>query len=165
MRLLRLIILILPLLLAACGGYSFGEGDTSVLPPDHRTLAVGEVTNPTTLSWIEPRIRSLLRDELHNRGTITWSDTKAGADAVIDITVEQYNRPTAVTGTNDQTLRSVAIFRFRAVIRSAMDDSVLWESSTISQNWPFFSGDEKNADLEVTRLGIRRLADLMTQNY
>jgi len=165
MRLLRHMILILPLLLAACGGYSFGEGSTSVLPPDYRTLAVSEVTNPTTLSWIEPRVRSLLRDELNNRGTITWSDTKSKADSTIEIIVDQYNRPTAVTGVNDQTLRSVAIFRFHAVIRSTTDDSVLWESGSINQTWPFFSGQEQEADMQVTQLGIRRLADLMTQNY
>jgi len=142
-----------------------GEGDTSVLEPQYRTIAISGVTNPTTISWLEPRLRKLLRDELNNRGTITWVDDQSKADATIAITIKRYNRPTAVTGTKEETLRSVAIFTFEADISSTTDDSLIWQSGTISQNWPFFSGDENEADMEVTRLGIRRLADLMTQNY
>ncbi|MCJ2165963.1 MULTISPECIES: LPS assembly lipoprotein LptE [unclassified Pseudodesulfovibrio] len=162
---LRYFTLFILLMLAGCGGYSFGEGDISVLAPEYRTIAVGKISNPTTLSWLEPRVRKLLRDELNNRGSITWVDTKAGADAVISIDIQRYNRPTAVAGEYDETLRSVAIFQFEATIRSTTDDSVLWRSSLINQDWPFFTGDEEEADMEVTRLGIRRLADQMSQNY
>lgn len=165
MKSIQYIVLMLPLMLAACGGYSFGEANTSVLTPEYRTIAISGVTNPTTLSWLEPRIRKLLRDELNNRGTITWVDNQSKADSVIQITIKRYNRPTAVTGAKEETLRSVANFVFEADIRSTTDDSLLWQSGTISQDWPFFSGDETEADMEVTRLGIRRLADRMTQNY
>ncbi|WP_319541904.1 LPS assembly lipoprotein LptE [uncultured Pseudodesulfovibrio sp.] len=165
MKSLRYSAIFLILILTGCSGYTLGEGGVSVLPPEYRTLAIREITNPTTLSWIEPRIRKLLRDELNNRGTITWVDTQAQADSVISIDIRRYYRPTAVSGGSDETLRSVAVFTFNATIRSTTDDSVLWQSGTISQNWPFFTGDEANADAEVTRLGIRRLADRMTQNY
>ena len=162
---LKYIALFFLLALTGCSGYSFGEGNSSVLPPEYRTLAIREVTNPTTLPWMEPRIRKLLRDELNNRGTITWVDDQSNADSVISIKVIKFNRPTAVTGDSDQTLRSQAVFEFRATIRSTIDDTVLWESGTIYQTWPFFTGDEIKADAEVTKLGIRRLADYMTQNY
>ena len=165
MKSLRYIVILLPLMLAACGGYGFGEGNSSVLAPEYRTLAISGVTNPTTLSWLEPRIRKVLRDELTNRGTITWVDDQNKADATITITIKRYNRPTAVSGSSDETLRSVANFEFEAAIRSATDDSLLWQSGTISQTWPFFTGGENEADMEVTRLGIQRLADLMTENY
>jgi len=165
MNSLRYSTLFLILILTGCSGYSFGESGTSVLPPEYRTLAIREITNPTTLSWMEPRIRKLLRDELNNRGTITWIDSQDRADSVISIEIIRYYRPTAVSGGSDETLRSVAIFNFKATIRSTTNDSVLWQSGEISQDWPFFTGDEAEADAEVTRLGIRRLADRMTQNY
>jgi hypothetical protein len=165
MKAFQYITVILPLLLAACGGYSFGEGNNSVLAPEYRTLAISGVSNPTTLSWLEPRIRKVLRDELTNRGSILWVDDQGKADATIFITINRYNRPTVVSGSSDQTLRSVASFQFQAVIRSTIDDSVLWESGSISQDWPFYTGGEEEADLEVTRLGVRRLADLMSENY
>ncbi|NDV20392.1 hypothetical protein GO013_13330 [Pseudodesulfovibrio sp. JC047] len=165
MTCLRYYALFFILILTGCSGYSFGEGGTSVLPPEYRTLAVREISNPTTLSWLEPRLRKLLRDELNNRGTITWVDTQNSADSVISIKITRYNRPTAVAGGDDETLRSVASFSFEATIYATIDDSVLWRSGEISQTWPFFTGDEAQADAEVTRLGIRRLADRMTQNY
>jgi outer membrane lipopolysaccharide assembly protein LptE/RlpB len=155
-----------PLLVLLTGcGYSFGEGDASVLPPQYRTVAVEEVNNPTTLAWLEPRLRRLLRDELHNRGTLAWADDKAGADALITLDIERYYRPTAVEGADDRTLLSEAIFVFSATIRSATDDSVLWRSGRITENWPYDYGSGQEADKEVTRRGIQILADRMTQDY
>lgn len=164
MKSLVYIVVLLPLLLAGCG-YGFGESGQSVLEPQYRTLAISGVDNPTTLSWLEPRIRKLLRDELTNRGTVTWTDNRKSADALIEIKINKYYRPTAVEGVGDETLRSSAIFVFSATITSNTDDSVIWSSGSISQDWPFFSGQEAEADEEVTRLGIRRLADKMSQNY
>lgn len=165
MKPLRYISILLMLALAGCSGYSFGEGDVTVLPPEYRTLAIEEVVNPTTLSWIEPRLRKLLRDELNRRGTITWTDDINKADALITLKVIKYNRPTAVSDSSGETLRSDAIFTYQAEISSAGTGAVLWNSGRMTQTWPFFTGDEEKADEEVTLLGIRRLADKMTQNY
>ena len=157
-------LLLLPLLLAGCG-YSFGESGQSVLAEQYRTLAISGVENPTTMSWLEPRLRKLLRDELTKRGTIKWVDEKKDADALINIRILRYNRPTAVAGSKDETLQSVASFEFETTIKSATDGSILWTSGRIAQDWPFFSGQETEADKEVTQLGIRRLADRMSQDY
>ena len=164
MKSLRYIIFLLPLMLAACG-YGFGESGQSVLEPQYRTLAISEVENPTTLSWLEPRLRKLLKDEFTNRGTVKWTDDQGAADALIKITITKYYRPTAVEGASEETLRSSANFVFEATITSTTDDIVIWRSGSIGQSWPFFSGQETEADAEVTRLGVRRLADKMSQNY
>ncbi len=164
MQSLRYIVLLLPLLLAACG-YSFGEQGQSVLKQEYRVLAIDGVENPTLQSWLEPRLRKLLKDELTNRGTIQWTDDRSKADALIFIKINKYYRPTAVSGASGETLRSSAIFDFEAKITSTTDDSVIWSSGKMSQTWPFFTGQEIEADEEVTLLGIRRLADRMSQNY
>lgn len=158
------LLLLLSLLLAACG-YSFGESGQSVLPEQYRTLAVSRVENPTTMSWLEPRLRKLLRDELTRRGSVKWVDERKDAEALISIRVIRYNRPTSVAGQGDVTLQSVASFVFEATIKSNVDGSTLWNSGKMSQSWPFFSGQETEADEEVTLLGIRRLADRMAQDY
>ena len=162
---LRYFALFLLFALAGCSGYTMGEGGSSVLAPEYRTIAIDEVHNPTTLSWLEPEVRKLLRDELNNRGTITWTDDRARADALISITILRYNRATSVAGESDETLRSTADFQFEAEIHSTRTGEVLWRSGRMGQSWPFFTGDEAEADAQVTRLGIRRLADRMTQNY
>ncbi|QJB55438.1 LPS assembly lipoprotein LptE [Pseudodesulfovibrio sp. zrk46] len=164
MKSLRYIALLLPLLLAACG-YGFGEQNHFVLKPEYRKLAIAGVQNPTTLTWLEPRIRKLLKDEFTNRGEVTWTDNRHEADAWISIRIIKYYRPTTVSGSSDETLQSSAIFDFEATVKSATDDSVLWSSGKISQSWPFYSGEEADADAEVTKLGIRRLADKMSQGY
>lgn len=163
-RLLPCCGLLLLLLLTGCG-YSMGESDQSVLPAQYRTLAVAGVDNPTTMTWLEPRLRKLLRDELTRRGTVKWVDNRANADALISIRIIRYNRPTSVSGSSDETLQSVASFEFEASVKSTLDGSTLWNSGRITQSWPFFSGQETEADEEVTLLGIRRLADRMAQNY
>jgi hypothetical protein len=155
--------LLLLLLLAGCG-YSFG-GSGSVLPEEYRTLAISGVENPTTLTWLEPRLRKLLRDELTRRGSIKWVDDRKDAEALISIRIIRYNRPTSVAGQGDVTLQSTASIQFEATIKSNIDGSVLWSSGEITQDWPFFSGQEAEADQEVTRLAIRRLADRMAQDY
>ena len=152
-------------LVTGCSGYHFGEGGTSVLAPEYRTIAIKEVHNPTTLSWLEPEVRKLLRDELNRRGTITWTEDRSKADALISINIIRYNRPTAVAGESDETLQAEAVFEFEADISSIRSGKVVWRSGRMAQSWPFFTGDEAEADAEVTRLGIRRLADRMTQNY
>ncbi len=152
------------MILSACG-YSMGESQYSVLEPQYRTLAISGVDNPTTQTWLEPLIRKFLRDELTRRGTIAWTDDTKKADALIQITIERFNRPTSLEGKGDETLRSSANFKFRASVKSTVDDKTLWNSGTISQSWPFYSGQENIADEEVVRLGIRRLADRMSENY
>lgn len=162
---LKYIALTLTLLMMGCSGYSFGEEGTSVLPPGDRTVAVEKITNPSTLSWMEPRLRSLLRDELNNRNTITWVDSPSKADATITINVLSYNRPTAVSGAKEETLRSVASISLKATVRSTITNEIIWTSGTLSQDWPFFTGGETEADMEVTQQIIRQLANHMTQNY
>jgi len=152
------------LLLGGCG-YSFGESGQSVLDEHHRTLAIETIDNPTTMSWLEPRLRKLLRDELTRRGTVVWTDRKADADSLLTFVIYRYSRPTSVSGSSDETLQSVASIEFEGVIKSATDGSELWRSGRMNQDWPFFSGQESEADMEVTMLAVRRLADRMAQNY
>ncbi|MEF2231206.1 MAG: LPS assembly lipoprotein LptE [Pseudodesulfovibrio sp.] len=157
--------LLLALLLLGGCGYSFGESGQSVLDEHHRTLAIAGIDNPTTMSWLEPRLRKLLRDELTRRGTVTWVDEQRDADALLTITIYRYSRPTSVTGSSDETLQSVASIELEGAIKSATDGSELWRSGRFVQDWPFFSGQESEADMEVTMLAVRRLADRMAQNY
>ena len=163
-KLLPIIALLGLLVLSACG-YSMGEADHSVLAPQYRTLAVSGVDNPSTQTWLEPMVRKLLRDELTRRGVIKWTDDTAKADALIHITIERYSRPTSLEGGNNETLRSSASIKLHATITSAIDGKELWSSGSISESWSFYSGQESQADEEVTRLVIRRLADRMSENY
>lgn len=163
MKNLRYILLMLPLLLAACG-YGFGD-KSSVLEERYHKVAIGRITNPTTLSWIEPRMRALLRDEFTRRGLVSWEDNRKNAEAVMNVTITTFTRPTTVESGTGETLQSSTYIVLHSEIKSTTDGSTLWASGDISQDYPFFSGQEAEADMEVTRLVVRRLADKMSQNY
>lgn len=157
-------LLLLALLFLFGCGYGFPTGEHASLPEQYRSLAISEVEHPTTFPWMEARLRSLLRDELNRRNWVTWED-KNKAKAWIKMHVEKYSRKAAVTGTDDETLRSSASITLRAVIVSRGTGQVLWNSGTVSTDWPFYTGEEEEADEEVTRRAIEILADRLSQNY
>lgn len=162
---IALLCLLAGLQLAACGGYQFGsESGTAVLEPKFRDLAIAGVENPTTYTWLGPRLRSLVRDELTRRNVVRWTD-KAKASAHLYLEVKRYNRKAAVSGALDQTLKLEAGLTMRARVFSAMDGSVLWDSQEISIARSYFQGEEQAADDLVTDLAVRALADRMTEKY
>lgn len=168
----------LSLLLAAawtlCGcGYTFtGQGTllgpdpdaVSRLDPAFRTMALVRVENPTIEPWIEPRLRSLIRDEFTRRRYVTWTD-KDKATSLLTVVIKKFMRSTAVAGQQDQSLKLSTGLTLIFRVQRASDGAILWDSGEQSQIESFFPGDSEGADLRVTDLAVRRMADLMTENY
>lgn len=166
---------ILPLLLAlaallgGCGyrftGQSYADDENvSVLAPQYRDLAVARIENPTVEPWLEPRLRSLLRDELTRRRLAHWVE-RSRATALITVHVKQYTRSTALAGQQDQSLKLSTSITYSVRVRRAGDNLMLWDSGEQTQTESYYPGDADGADMRVTDLAVRRLADLMTQGY
>ncbi|MDD4951634.1 MAG: LPS assembly lipoprotein LptE [Desulfovibrionaceae bacterium] len=151
------------LLCLSCGYHLAGEGPL-VLDKEHRELFIAEVANPTTETWLGPRLRSLLRDELTRRGQIRWVD-RGRASALVKLEVTKFSRGSAVYGVEEQTLRYEVELRFRARIVSAVDNTLLWDSGEITQTEPYFGNEQTAADNTVTEQAVRRLAERMSENY
>lgn len=141
--------------LAGCG-YGFNYGDT-VLPKDSNTLAIAEVVNPTTYSWLEHRLRSVVRDEVIRKGVAKWTSVE-DAEYLLYLNIEKYTRQTAVSGAKDQTLQSTASIFVEGVIRSADEREIIWRSGLIGKGWRFEKGHDK-ADNIVTDLVARELVN------
>lgn len=154
---------ILLLFLTGCG-YGFPSGESTSLPPEYRTLAINKVNHPTTFPWMEARLRSLLRDELNRRSWATWTD-KDKAQAWINVEVTKYVRKASVTGDRDETLRSTASITLQATVVARGTGDLLWSSGSISTDWPFYIGDEEEADNEVTARAIQILVERLSRNY
>lgn len=153
-------------LLCSCGYSMNPESGPVVLNQDQRKVAIGTIDNPTQYTWLNAKIRSVLRDELTRRGWVTWVD-KGEADALIDIEITHYHHDTDVTGDDEKTLRRAVTFTFEARILSALDNTTIWESKKISVNERYFSGEQEKAmaDHRAAELGVRALVDRMSQNY
>jgi hypothetical protein len=160
--------------LTLCGcGYTFtGQGTLSGPDPDavsrldpaFRTMALVRVENPTTEAWLEPRLRSLIRDEFTRRRFVTWVD-KDKATSLLTVTIKKFMRSTVVAGQQDQSVKLstglIMVFR----VQRASDGALLWNSGEQSQKESFFPGDSDGADLRITDQAVRRMADLLTENY
>lgn len=157
------------LVLGGCG-YKFtgssiaDEESVNVLPRHYRDLAIARIENPTVEPWLEPRLRSLIRDEFTRRRLANWVE-RSKATALITVHIKQYTRSTALSGQQDQSLKLSAGIVFTVRIRRAGDNLVLWESGEQTQSESFFPGDADGADMRLTDLAVRRIADLMTQGY
>ncbi len=158
--------------LALCGcGYHFtgtapadGSEQASRLAPELRQMTLVRVDNPTTEAWIEPRLRSLIRDEFNRRRLVTWTD-KTKATSLLTITIKTFTRSTALAGQSDQSVKLSTGITVVFKVTRATDGSTIWNSGEQTQTESYYPGDAEGADMRVTDLLVRRMADLMTENY
>ncbi|PKN07429.1 MAG: hypothetical protein CVU73_11715 [Deltaproteobacteria bacterium HGW-Deltaproteobacteria-8] len=166
------LVLAAALSLSGCGYTFTGQGTlmgpdpdaVSRLDPAFRHMAIARVENPTIEPWIEPRLRSLIRDEFTRRRFVTWVD-KDKATSLLTVTIKKFMRSTVVAGQQDQSVKLSTGLTMIFRVQRAGDGAVLWDSGEQSQTESFFPGDSDGADLRVTDLAVRRMADLMTENY
>lgn len=164
MPLIRAFLLLPLLLLLVSCGYNFADGQTASLPPEFRKLFIDRVENPAPESWLEPRIRSLLRDELSRRPWATWTDRK-DATALVRIDIQSYHRQTKVTGEDDVSLQYEVSIKLSGTVVDNLSGRVIWSSGSISEEWPYEAGNDEIADNKVTELAIRRFVDRMSNNF
>lgn len=158
--------------LGGCGYTFTGQGTVlgpdpdavSRLDPAFRSMALVRVENPTIEPWLESRLRSLIRDEFTRRRFVTWTD-KDKATSLLTVVIKKYTRSTAVAGQQDQSLKLATGLTLIFRVHRASDGAVLWDSGEQGQSESYFPGESESADLRITDLAVRRMADLLTQNY
>ncbi|MEF2145722.1 MAG: DUF4136 domain-containing protein [Desulfovibrionaceae bacterium] len=159
------LVLLLCFGLAACG-YGFasrGPVNKAVAEQAHN-LYMDEVVNPTLEAWLGPRLRSVLRDELHRRGWTNWTERNE-ADALVKVVVEHYSRSTKVSDEKEETLRSQASIKLYMTLVSRTTGQIIWHSGMISVGESYFGSSPVEADKAVTELAVRRLVDRLSQGY
>jgi outer membrane lipopolysaccharide assembly protein LptE/RlpB len=165
--LLSVSIFSLATLFLACG-YHVRSSAPIVLPENICSLYVEKVTNPSTESWLEPYLRSSLRDEFTRRGQIQWVD-KHQAKGILEILISTWRSSTLLEDADDQTVKSEALMRFKARIYRHKDHTLLWESNLIEVRESYSSGmyerGGQKAEHRVIDLGMERLADQLSQNF
>lgn len=151
--------------LAAGCGYSIGTSAPAVLPKGHRSLAINKVDNPTTEVWLEPRLRSKLRDELAGRGLAVWSDPSK-AESLLNVRIIRLTKGAAVKDKRDKTLKYEVEIRLEGKLVNAKDRTPLWESGAIMISEFYYSDSDRGSaeDMAVT-MAVRELADRMGQAF
>lgn len=169
--------LCIALFLPACG-YQLTARAPIQLPDDSTRLYLNKVTNPTTETWLEPMLRSSLRDELTRRGNVTWVDREQ-AEATVNIDVRSYSTSDALKGRDDVTLKSSASIHMVVTFYSAKTNALIWTSGpvTASESYRGSGGTRSstgelqynNAKREATQnaidLAVRMVADNLGQKF
>ncbi len=160
-RLLALMILVF--IVSGCG-YHNSATQPNRLPEAFREIAFGKVENPTLERWLEPELRSRIRDEITRRGQLTWVE-RSKAEALINLRIVSLENSSDVRGDKDKTLKYEETLRVRMRITDASDGRTIWNSGTVEVSESYMPGDEDSNELLVVKLMARRLVDRLNQAY
>lgn len=164
-------------MMSACG-YELTANSPIVLPQDSTKLFLSKVTNPTTETWLEPMIRTSLRDELTRRGNVVWvSQTEAQATVTVD--VRSYSTADAVKGRDDVTVKSEARIQLEVSFFDARTNALIWTSGPVMATESYRTSAEARANAghylrpagkrEATQnavdLAMRMVADRLGQKF
>lgn len=170
-------VLCIALSLPACG-YELTARAPIQLPQDSTRLYLDKVTNPTTETWIEPMLRSSLRDELTRRGNVTWVD-RDEAEATVNIDVRSYSTADSLKGRDDVTLKSAATIQMVVTFFSTKTNALIWTSGPIMASESYRGSSEtlsstgtlqstsgkREATQEAIDLAVRKVADQLGQKF
>ena len=170
-------VLCIALSLPACG-YQLTARAPIQLPQDSTRLYLDKVTNPTTETWIEPMLRSSLRDELTRRGNVTWV-SRDEAEATVNIDVRSYSTSDSLKGRDDVTLKSAASIQMVVTFFSTKTNALIWTSGPILASESFRGASEiqsssgtlqstsakREATQEAVDLAVRKVADQLGQKF
>ncbi|MFN2342969.1 MAG: LPS assembly lipoprotein LptE [Desulfonatronovibrio sp.] len=137
---------IIPFLFIACTflascGYNFAGSSPINMPEDKRHLFISQLINPTQEAWLEPYLRSNLRDEFTRRGQVNWVSLDQ-AEALMQIEVIQFRTSDSQTGAKDRTVRSTVTLNMDVKIVSASTGEVIWSSGSVTGSSSFFLQNE-----------------------
>ncbi|WP_320170956.1 LPS assembly lipoprotein LptE [Maridesulfovibrio sp.] len=158
-----LFLLCLLFCITACGYHNSASAPNRLGEKFHE-IAVAKVENPTLERWLEPKIRSMLHDEIIRRGQLVWAD-RSKAEALISIKIISISSGSRILGDNDATLKYDKSLKVQMKVTDAADGTMIWNSGPVEVTESYYSGQEDAANELVTELLVRKLVDRMSQAY
>lgn len=170
-------VLCIALLLPSCG-YQLTANAPIDLPQSSTRLFLNKVTNPTTETWMEPMLRSTLRDELTRRGNVTWVGQDE-AEATVNVEVRSFSTSDSLKGRDDVTLKSEALIQMEVSFFSTKTNALIWTSGPIvaSESYRKMSeGQSSSGNLQSSSAkreaaqgaideAVRMVADRLAQKF
>jgi len=149
-------------------GYQLSASAPIALPEGMSALYLEGVSNPTTQSWLEPSLRSALRDEFTRRGQVSWVD-RQDADGLLKIDILSYTSGTKLENALEETVRSQVVLRLQATISRGSDQTMAWSSGRVSARESFSGAEDgpeaRDAEQRVVALAVEKLADTLGQEF
>lgn len=152
--------------LAACG-YKPAGRSTINMPENVRSLYLQKITNPSTLPWIEPRLRTALREELTQRGQVLWVKQHE-AQGLMQVEILSFSTSSKVKGSKQETLRSEITLKLTARIFNPEDHTLIWSANTLSVRESFAAqneSDKLSAGKRAIDQAVQDLANQLNQGF
>lgn len=151
-------------LLSACG-YQLSAHAPITLPQNKTLLYLNKVTNPTTETWMEPMLRTSIRDELSRRGKVKWVDRDT-AQATVNVDVRQYSTSESVKGHDEITYKSRATILLEVSFFDADTSSLIWTSGPITAFESYRdAANKREATQDAVDQAMRMVADRLAQKF
>lgn len=158
-----LALMLLVFIVSGCG-YQNSATQPNKLPEGFTQIAFGKVQNPTLERWLEPALRSQIRDEITRRGQLTWVD-RSKAEALINLKILSLENSNGIRGDKDVTLKYEETLRIQMRITSPVDGRTIWNSGTVEVSESYLPNKESSTQQLVVKLMARRLVDRLNQAY
>ena len=152
--------------LTGCG-YTFTAKTPYHLPEGISAVYLGQVANPSIETWLEPRLRNALRDELTRRGGIHWVE-EPEAEGRLELTIHNFRSGTKLEDPQETTVRSEMILRMELVLFSAKSRERLAGSGVVNARESFNPQDrrdELSARERVVDLAVELAVQRLNQNF
>ncbi|WBF67496.1 LPS assembly lipoprotein LptE [Desulfovibrio subterraneus] len=160
---LLLLVLTATVLLSGCG-YTLAGKEKGIFGSSKATVRMGSVENPTMYAWLPPRLRSLMRDEIHKRNLARWVDSSP-SDYTMRIVINEFRLRSHMQNTDDVTLIYSASLSFEAIVYSGAKNAVVWRSGKESLSRTYDAKNEQEAGSELAQLLVQRVCDRMRHNF
>lgn len=160
----RLLTFMLLVFIVTGCGYQNSATQPLTMPAGVTKVAFGKVQNPTLERWLEPALRSQIRDEITFRGQLQWVD-RADAEALINIKILSLEDSDGIRGNDDVTLKYDETLRMQMQLVDPADNKIIWNSGTVSVSESYLPNDEDSAQQLVVKLMARRIVDRLNQAY
>ena len=159
-------LLVLVCFFSGCG-YHVSRQAPIVLPEGVTKVFLDRVVDPTTKPWLEPRLRTLLRDEFTRRGQVRWVP-RDQAQALLRVEIIRFSDGSMIFDSEERTIKSEARLTLKGRIFRRADQSLLWSSGTITTRQSYVTGDASarlEAGTRAVELAVEQLADALAMGF
>jgi len=149
-------------------GYHFAASSPVRLPEGMTKLYFEKLVNPSTEAWLEPRMRSEIRQELSRRGQVQWVE-EVQAQGILQVDITRFSSSTKLEDAQGETVKSEVVLDVRARIFRGADRELIWRSGTITARKSYIGPEDgaqqREAQNDALELVVERLANRMSQTF
>ena len=132
LHILRLRFVLAAALLATIGGcgYQF-VGESSLLPPDARTIYVETFVNRSREVGMDKELASALRGEIYRRGNLKMVDHAEQADVILSGVIRSLESSVASVNRRDEVLQYESALTLDVTLRRRQPNEILWRGQSV----------------------------------